>query len=1226
MKEATSVGGWVFALAVAVTGAWGASCAEDGSRDGVAAGGSRDASVAPGAVTESLEARARVDELRARFVLPAGAWPAETRRMRPARSTRPAIGDPIATGFLPVSGGLRPVLDPGAKLRVARPATVTLPLRASAPANLTDDGSHVAVAFALRGASDAPAASASGYVVYAGALQGADMVHRVHAEGTEDYVVFETKPAAQSLVYDVDVSRVGGLRLVSGTLEFLDEGGTPRLRVAAPYAVDATGARTAATLAVEGCAFDTDPRGPWGRPVTRPGAASCGVRVGWAADTYPAMVDPSWVATGSMAVTRSQHTATLLGSGKVLVAGGGLSIAELYDPSSGTFSVTGSMTVARESPTATALGSGKVLLAGGWNESDPSGTTFLSSAELYDPTGGTFATTGSMTNVRSFHAATLLGSGKVLMAGGYNGSGAVSSAELCDATGATFTSTGSMATARERPTATLLGSGKVLVTGGDSVSGPAFSTAELYNPSGAGTFGATGAMAAARSGHTATLLGSGKVLVAGGASSAELYDPGAATFSATGSMPDDRVYHVAALLASGNVLIAGGQDSTGFLSSAELYNATLGTFGVTGSMEVARGLATGTALTSGAVLVAGGESAGELSSAELFALVTPGGTCSVSGECTSGLCQNGYCCASASCVGACMACTAGAGTCVPVTSAPDPDSCTGTQTCDPSGACKLALGQPCSATTVSSCASGSCSDGVCCNTACAGACDVCTSALGASADGTCTTAPRGYAGNPACGSGAVCSGTTVTCTAPCVSDIDCLATDYCTQAGTCQPSKAQGVACNPSADCAAQADAGQTGGATAGLCRECTSGFCVDGVCCNSACNGLCQACTASLKQSGSSDGTCDNAQAQTNPHRDTCATDAPSTCGNDGQCNGLGACSPVYPAGTSCGASSCDTTTNRAVGKVCDGSGSCGTSVGGVSCGNYVCAGGSCPTTCTSDMDCTSAAHCQQGACVAKGTNGAACTAASECASGVCADGVCCNAACNGQCEACDVPGALGTCSAVAGAPHASRDACTGGGTTCGGTCDGVRLNECAYASATTSCGSTCTNGIATASTCSGAGQCVVGQPTSCQTFSCDPATGACRTTCASDADCAGGYSCTTGACRPAVGAACNGSVLLFADGTTQDCSPYNCGSGGTCLATCQSDDDCKVPNTCDPSHACVAPGAAQTGSSGGCSVGGGRKREGATDDLIALAALVVAGARRRRRASPMGSRERSP
>jgi len=152
------------------------------------------------------------------------------------------------------------------------------------------------------------------------------------------------------------------------------------------------------------------------------------------------------------------------------------------------------------------------------------------------------------------------------------------------------------------------------------------------------------------------------------------------------------------------------------------------------------------------------------------------------------------------------------------------------------------------------------------------------------------------------------------------------------------------------------------------------------------------------------------------------------------------------------------------------------------------------------------------------------------------------------------------------------------------------------------------------------------VGQPTSCQTFSCDPATGACRTTCASDADCAGGYSCTTGACRPAVGAACNGSVLLFADGTTQDCSPYNCGSGGTCLATCQSDDDCKVPNTCDPSHACVAPGAAQTGSSGGCSVGGGRKREGATDDLIALAALVVAGARRRRRASPMGSRERSP
>jgi hypothetical protein len=71
-----------------------------------------------------------------------------------------------------------------------------------------------------------------------------------------------------------------------------------------------------------------------------------------------------------------------LGSGKVLVAGGfnseDLTSAELYDPSSGTFTATGNMTVARDSHTATLLGSGKVLVAGGFNGED------LASAELYD--------------------------------------------------------------------------------------------------------------------------------------------------------------------------------------------------------------------------------------------------------------------------------------------------------------------------------------------------------------------------------------------------------------------------------------------------------------------------------------------------------------------------------------------------------------------------------------------------------------------------------------------------------------------------------------------------------------------------------------------------------------------------------------------------------------------------------------------------------------------------
>ena len=93
--------------------------------------------------------------------------------------------------------------------------------------------------------------------------------------------------------------------------------------------------------------------------------------------------------------------------------------AELYDPATQTFSPTGDMTVDRALHTATLLGNGKVLIAGGQESESTTPTyVFLASAELYDPVTGTFTVTDSMATPRVGHTATLLGSGKVLMIGG----------------------------------------------------------------------------------------------------------------------------------------------------------------------------------------------------------------------------------------------------------------------------------------------------------------------------------------------------------------------------------------------------------------------------------------------------------------------------------------------------------------------------------------------------------------------------------------------------------------------------------------------------------------------------------------------------------------------------------------------------------------------------------------------------------------------------------------
>jgi N-acetylneuraminic acid mutarotase len=351
----------------------------------------------------------------------------------------------------------------------------------------------------------------------------------------------------------------------------------------------------------------------------------------------------TWTVTGSLNAARETHTATLLPSGRVLVAGGfdstfnAFASAERYDPASRTWTATGNLNSARAYHTATLLPNGTVLVTGGQDGPTFTPSGVLSSAELYDSATGSWTVTGRLNTARYIHTASLLSNGMVLVAGGISGFNAFSSAELYDPASGTWTLTGSLNTARFRHTATLMPNGMVLVAAGESSKKASFpvqpdhapswllgvpdagccfifpvASAELYDPA-SGTWTVTGSLNTARHAHTATLLSNGMVLVAGGLdsdlnalASAELYDPASETWTLTGNLNTARYIHTATLLPNGMVLVAGGYSDLNPLDTAELYDPASGTWIVTDSLNTARYYHTATLLSDGMVLVAGG--------------------------------------------------------------------------------------------------------------------------------------------------------------------------------------------------------------------------------------------------------------------------------------------------------------------------------------------------------------------------------------------------------------------------------------------------------------------------------------------------------------------------------------------------------------------------------------------------------------------------------------------
>ncbi|MEO8799104.1 MAG: kelch repeat-containing protein, partial [Polyangiaceae bacterium] len=278
-----------------------------------------------------------------------------------------------------------------------------------------------------------------------------------------------------------------------------------------------------------------------------------------------------WATGASMVARRFLAGDAVLANGDILMSGGldqdasgqtVLDTAEIYSIADGTWSLTGSLQQPRAGHTATPVGDGTVILAGGYdNTPDHFATT-----ELFS--GGSFTSAGSINTERFYHSAITLSGNRVLLGGGTDPfTGALGTLEMYTA-GVGWSAAAVLApmtSARTLATATLVGPDKVVFIGGYNKAEDALGSAETYDVATNTWTTSTGRLAVPRYYHAAAPLADGRVLIAGGSddlgplADGELYDPATTTFEAFCGMSVTRAFgQSASLLPTGNVLVTGG--------------------------------------------------------------------------------------------------------------------------------------------------------------------------------------------------------------------------------------------------------------------------------------------------------------------------------------------------------------------------------------------------------------------------------------------------------------------------------------------------------------------------------------------------------------------------------------------------------------------------------------------------------------------------------------------